>query len=273
MKNLYILIVVLIISLKSYAHKDILVTEKFGNIKIITKTGFYYEELNKTFMIGEYAKLLCNELKFKDTITIFFKHNYVEEMNSKFSIQKYKENKVRNFFITYESSKFDFIETLNIIEYIIKNNSKSMKCNLNNIVEKSQSELINNILSNKIYRPVLVKELTNSNNLSYYVQNGKYTFFYLKNDKEQVIFTTTEVYQFSSINSNIYIVFDTKKSFYCITMEDFLSLKKVNFDNENYYMPYSLNLVSENVINIILSKYQNEKKIISYNLATGLIGN
>lgn len=273
MNRYYLIIFVVFTSLQSFAHKDIVIQHKYGNVKIATKTGFYYEEINKTLIIGQYAQLLCEKLNFKDTITIFFKHNYIKNASSKFNIEKSKSKHGRRFFITYESSSFDFAETLNIVEYIILNKSKSLKCNLDKKSQNAPSNLITEVLSLKIYRPLIVEKLNSNNTLSYYVQNSKYSLFYLDNVKQNCILELKDVYQLSFINLNSSIVFDSNKSFYYLNKDNRGNLRRNDFNSKDFYMPFNVEQVSQNLIEIEMVKFQSEKEILTFNIETGLLSN
>lgn len=81
----YILIfgILLTISIKSFAHQDRYFTYKFDNVTVRFKTGFLYEEITNAKIIGQYASLLCKELKYEQPVLLDFIHDYGQSYNGK----------------------------------------------------------------------------------------------------------------------------------------------------------------------------------------------
>lgn len=253
-------------SFKNYAHKDIMIKKTYGNIKIVTVTGFHYEEINKTLIIGEYARLLSQKMGFKDTITIFFRHNYTENAISKCDIKKTVKGDKLSFYITYDKSNFDFVETLSILEYVIKHKAKSLNCDIKKIEHKKPSKRVNRILSNRIYRPSVVQELKVDNDISYYVENTKYHIYCLKSDIETVKLIADKLYQINLADKEYLIVFDTKDSFYYLNINNDWKSKNISFDCDGFYMPYVVKTYPNDTFSIELSKFQSDKKTIEFKL-------
>jgi hypothetical protein len=49
----------------------------FGNVKVRIKTGFHYEEIKKSWIIGELAYRSCQKLIYSKPVFIDFTHPYV----------------------------------------------------------------------------------------------------------------------------------------------------------------------------------------------------
>lgn len=272
MKNKHLIIILLLLSsFKNYAHKDLLVTKTIGNIKINISTGFHYEEINKTLIIGEYARLLSEKMNFKDTITIFFRHIYIGDSDSKCEVKRTDKVGRSSYFITYQKNDFDFTEALNIIDYIIKNKANSFECDVKKIENKKPSRLVKNILDNRVNRPSVVPELKIGNDISYYVKKGKYYIYDFSNGKEIVRLTTDHLFQISYVIDAFTIIFDSKNSFYFLKKNDDEKSKNISFNCEDYYMPYTVKSSSSNSFTIELSKLQGEKKILQYKFDGNII--
>lgn len=72
-------IILLFLSTICYAHKDKVIKENYGNVKIYMKTGFDYSEINKIMIIGKLSEKISNQLKYRDTIMIEYIHDYTKE--------------------------------------------------------------------------------------------------------------------------------------------------------------------------------------------------
>jgi hypothetical protein len=272
MKNKHLIILLLLLtSFNNYAHKDLLVTKTIGNIKINISTGFHYEEINKALIIGEYAKLLSEKMNFKDTITIFFRHIYIGDSDSKCEVKKTDKNDRSSYFVTYQKKDFDFKQTLNIVEYIIKNKANSFECDVKKIEHKKTSHFVKKILDNRINRPSFVPELKMGNDISYYVKKGKYYIYDFSNGKEIVRLTADDVFQISYVTDNFTIVFNNKNSFYFLNKNDIGKSKNILFNCEDYYVPYIIKCSLSNSFTIELSKLQGEKKILQYRFNGNII--
>jgi hypothetical protein len=267
MKKFKIIIIIIILaSLKSHAHRDVTVVKDYGNIQIIASSGFYYEELNKCLIAGRYINLLSKEVGFKDTITINFKHIYKKDNNPSITFKKYNNDK--NFLVIYEKSNFNIKKILNLIEYLLTNKlvlKDLSESDIEEIESKAPSAIVKSILSRKIYRSSEITSLKLNNTISYFIQDCKYHIYHLANKKEEVLGVFDDVYQINSVSPTSSIIFDTKNSFVYLNFNNKKSAKKGKHLNEdNLYMPYVVNTLSKDIISITLSEYLGREVVVLY---------
>ncbi|NJM80549.1 MAG: hypothetical protein HC854_14745 [Flavobacterium sp.] len=77
--NLFIILIFFISITYCNAHKDKVIQETYGNVKIYLKTGFDYSEINKIMIIGKLSEKISNQLKYRDTIMIEYIHDYTKQ--------------------------------------------------------------------------------------------------------------------------------------------------------------------------------------------------
>jgi hypothetical protein len=224
-------------------------TKDFGNVKVRIKTGFQYEEIKKSWIIGELAKKLCQRLNYKKPVFIDFNHYYVGDCEPDYFlsfdngsiIQTWDSDKPKPFLkensliIREVSRQFTPSITLKLLEYAIanegkiKSTQKSIEYNQNycqwkvktidtlqvkKIATGSSSDIVNKVLLTKVYRDEAGKD---KSDISYYFQNNKYYIFYNEYKvKDSVLLIVDNVYQFKSISFNENIIFDTDSSFYFV---------------------------------------------------------
>lgn len=137
MRNALFLTVIFI--LNSYvvrAHKDIVVYETYGNVKVLLKTSFQYSEIDKIKIIGKLSEKLCSKLLYQDTLLV----EYIHDCTNLYSKDVYKFDNDTNFEflggLRYESNlkknksgisirinanKINIEDILNLVEYAIIN--------------------------------------------------------------------------------------------------------------------------------------------------------
>ncbi|MGH2667190.1 hypothetical protein [Flavobacterium sp.] len=101
MKKTAIQLLFVLFTLSSYsAHKDKFIAATFGNVKTLTKTGFYgYGLTEKVKITGLLAQKLCLKLSYKDTIVIEFCHDYTSFYDKMIMVEN--GNSASNFLIGY----------------------------------------------------------------------------------------------------------------------------------------------------------------------------
>ncbi|MBS4065319.1 MAG: hypothetical protein KGZ74_12205 [Chitinophagaceae bacterium] len=255
MKN-YLIILFLSVCTKSFAHQDFSMIRHFNKVKVIIATGFYYEEINKAWIIGELASRLVTKLNYQDSIVIYLNHDYTANNISDYFISfdngsvKYpwhtdsisKRLTSNNMILIMEINRsFNPANTLKSVEYSIRNLS-SIKDNqkpLNykkgysqflimsidtaltrKVTEQEPSPILNQILKTRVYREG--SDLDDNYETSYYFENNKYYIFsrYVSVDdykvKDSVILCIDNIYQFENMRYYGTIVFDSDNSFYFV---------------------------------------------------------
>lgn len=264
MKQIIIILLNFILFNNAYAHKNITITQSFGNVEVIFLTGFYYEEINKALMIGQYAEKLSKAMNFDNQITLFFKHN-IEDYEEPYYILNNSETKKiipGEIFLDMKDREFNVLDILNLIEYSIANRNNINDLNALFLIEQNKnkkSKRIQTVVENKIYRPTIVNELNTLNNgVSYFYKNDNFHVFRKENGKEKILFNFQNIYQIAQIDEFSLLIFDTKKSFYY-----FSKIKQKNFskkheikDDQSQGLPYSVCKLSNNLISITFPKFK-----------------
>lgn len=168
-------------------------------------------------------------------------------------------------------NEFNVLEVLKLIEYSIEHIDELNKSSKNITLEKirnPKSEILKNILTNKIYRPATVPQLDiDVTAVSYYYQNDKFHIFRIENGIEVTLFSFENVYQVAGVDEYSLILFDSKGSFYFISSNRLKKPSpkiKIN-DAKDQILPYQVRLLSNNLISITfpeLRKENNERVFI-----------
>lgn len=229
----------------SYAHKDTSYAKMYDKTTSIFITGFLYEEINKGYIMGEYANMLAKELGYKDSLLLIFRHDYTRSYPHFMKIVK------SNDFISikYKKSDYSLLETLNLVEYaILTKKTDSLSDDfLKKIESKNPSELVKKVLSKRIYRPDEIEDLDNNSIYSYYAQDNKYYIFRNSAENKPII-VLDNIYLFYTLQNSSFIIFDSQLSFYYSS--SFKDNLQQNFvpGSESYYRPFVLNRLSWNII-------------------------
>ena len=250
----------------------------FGNVKVRIKTGFQYEEIKKSWIIGELANKLCRQLNYTKPVFIDFNHYYVGNCEPDYFlsfddgsiIETWDTEKPKLFLkenslvIREVSRQFTPSITLRLLEYAIANaekiklTQKTIEYNQNycqwkiktvdtlqvkKITTEKISEVVNKTLLTRVYRQEDEKV---KSDISYYFQNNKYHVFY--NDykvTDSVLLIVDNVYQLKSISFNETIIFDTDSSFYFVqgVNNPHSSKKKVIEKIYDNYHPFEISTV------------------------------
>ena len=259
-------------------HQDFWMTKDFGNVKVRIKTGFQYEEIKKSWIIGELANKLCQQLNYTKQVFIDFNHYYVGKCEPDYFlsfdngsiIQTWDTEKPKPFLkenslvIREVSRQFKPSITLRLLEYAIanadkiKSTQKTIEYNQNycqwkiktvdtlqvkRIVAGNISNVVNKILLTKVYRQ---EDEKSKSDISYYFQNNKYYIFYNEYKiKDSVLLTVDNIYQFKSISFNQNIVLDTDSSFYFLqgVNNPHSSKRKIIEKTYDNYRPFEISTV------------------------------
>jgi len=253
-----------------FAHKDVGFKYVFDNIKVTVFAPYHMELMNKPLIIGKYARLLTEKLKYKDTINLTFSQNSIESNNS---IKVYfldknenSENKGLNIYLSQKD--FDIKGVLNLIEYAclnikkINNNSKD----LNLLYNKAASQKINEILNIKVYRPNLITQIEQLNRFTYYYANNEFHIVAINpNGFEREIKAYPNIIDFRVLNNDILILLLDFSTLCVITGEMESNITKIT-NIDDFYRPYLFSLLSENKISIEYPYWQSglSKKLSLY---------
>lgn len=206
--------------------KSVTVKHTVGNVTISISCFSYREEINKGIIISEYIYELSKKYKYNDSIKIF-----LEMVPSNQTEYIFRDKK--NIFLHSKALKFDVLENLKLIEFAILNNKTNYKtANFNKILQASNSNQVNEVLSLSIERPNVFQQLENTSDYSYFFQNNQYKI-YNKKTKE-LLLSTSSIYLFSSITFSRPIIFINNHEFYYKNLDDNLMFKSFG-ENTNLY--------------------------------------
>lgn len=283
-----------------YGHEDFCITRDYGNVKVRVKSGFDFEEINKAFIIGQLSQALVKDLGYSKQVFLDFDHHYTgdcepdyfisfDDGNIKEPWEDYNKKdlfKGRAIVVRQVARTFDVVTTLKLLEYSVLNNDiiKSSQrqieynqnyCNwtINSIdtllidkqVSKDMSPLIAEIFKLKIERP----EKDFRNGVSYYWLEGKYYIFVRQDGQEdKVVLVLPRIYNLQRIESNITVVFDSDRAFYCVTADNQLvvSTHQEIVDASNHYRPYRVSKISEKELSIYFSSVRTGERTLVYSI-------
>lgn len=69
-------IIIFLFSFNCFAHKDKMVQELYGNVKIYMRTGFDYSDIVKIKIIGQLSEKLSEQLQYEEPILIEYIQDY-----------------------------------------------------------------------------------------------------------------------------------------------------------------------------------------------------
>lgn len=291
----YLFIIFVTLSLDNLsAHRDFWISRNYGNVKVRVTTGFFYEEINKAFIIGQLAEKLSKDLNYTKPIFLDFQHNYIDYCNpiyflsydkGKYEYKKGFSSKKRELLdkksivIRQIAQQFNVQYTLRILEYSIKNIStlKSLQkqirnrqyfanCKVNSIdstfinkaLQISNSIEINNILKQKIVKP----DDDLKNGISYYWQENKFYLFLRRQNKPDTILTSFEnIYFYRNIDATTAILFDSDSSFFYFNKYNLpiVSRRQIIENTNSIYEPYKIETIGGN--KLFISFWPNNNSI------------
>lgn len=281
----FLLLFICCLSIPAFAHRDFYVSRNYRNIKTSIKTGFLYEEINKTLIIGQLAEKLSKEFNYKDTILLHFDHHYTipEEVATDYFVSfNNDKNRIE---IKVHGNKYEVVPVLKLLEYAIRNTSTIQKQqktvhyekhynnidlmtisdkSIRKIIGEKDNELIKKIISHKIYRPDGIVKKEHPYGFTYYWQNNKFYLIEKTHYEEVPIIQLENIYTLYNMGLNM-VVFDTNKSFYHINAHYYkqpkLSRRLIIEDNHEYYRPYKVSDIGGDRITVQFDYYKENFEI------------
>jgi hypothetical protein len=240
----------------AHAHKDFIEFKTFGNVTVAFKTGFKYEEIQKSYIIGSLTEELSKKLGYKKQIYLYFDHSYTGYIAPKEFIFFGQWLSSKNQIVVKQVGlKFEVEKSLKLVEYAILNINEVKKNQslitfknafneertlsidttlINNVNKNPMSDTVREIFSHKVYRFG-----SENGEVSYFWQDGMFNVF-CKNGKseEMVVLKFESIYQFVTIGP-IAFIFDTNDTFYYVRDYALAVSKKHLIENsEDYYRIY-----------------------------------
>ncbi len=203
--------------------KSVTVKHTTKNVTVHISCFSYREEINNGIIIGEYVKELSQKYNYTDSIEIFLEMTPSKQTEYFFLPKK-------NIFLHAQSNKFNLLENLKLIEFAILNKKKiNGKIDFNKILKSSNSNQIDDVLMLLIERPKIVKQLENTSDFSYYIQNNQYHIY--KKTTKEILFKSPSVYLFKTIAYSRPLIFISNHEFYYKNLNG--DLKFMSFSDEN----------------------------------------
>ena len=234
-------------------HKEHREYSTYGNIKVIGRSAFAnYNEFNKFKIIGKLSQQLCQKLNYKDTIVLEFEHIYsnykpnliiVEKGNTEYISKLYRLEKIDSIYsvpnknigicIRQIAQKFDVVEVLKLLEYVIINHENLIfekhKVKLRDFDMKTTKTIKYLSINKKLIKSIiknsktseLVKEIINSDVLFFEFGNikGKWNNeeFIISNEYSSIKYK--DIFCLTELKDGI-LIFENKKSFIYFTNTD-----------------------------------------------------
>lgn len=264
----------------AFGHQDFWMTKEFGNVKVRIKTGFKYEEIKKSWIIGELANRLCKELRYTKPVFIDFSHYYISHCEPDYFLsfdngavkEKWASNMSKPFLkqpglvIREVSKEFSPSTTLMLLEYAIKhvvqikNEQKTISYNdhynnwelktidtlrIKSIAAGSASEIVKKVLSTRVNN-------AGAKELSYYFKDNKYHIFH--NDHDTTLLVVNNIYQWADLSNDKAIIFNSDTSFYYVNIysdEKITVSAQMNIRNTyDNFRPYEINMIGSYKVGI-----------------------
>lgn len=266
------LLILLLFSINSFAHKDKFFKENYGNVKVYMRTGFNYSDLDKIKIIGKLSEKLSKNLNYKDTIFIEYIQDYtnlykddlylLEYNNSNFKLINGLEEpnslKTNNngLSVRIYADQIKILDILKLVEYLVINKEetnnhltqKRIRLNdfegyqlLGNLIyEATDNKLIEKIISKEsslikklIDEKFIVKSEENYG-IEIYWKNDKFIFEYkLFNEDQYQLHELKDYYYFVPVNINEILVFKDESSFYFINGDKEKNIRLNKIKNGN----------------------------------------
>lgn len=252
----------------SYAHKNKVISEDYGNVKVLFTTGHYFQEINKGLIIGKYSEMLSKELGYNSQITLWFKHSFSDSDIHNYEVthdRKDDPSKSKEIFIKMEDDSYDVCDILGLLEYSILNVNSIGSWDGNKIIDNlsTSSKTLKEVLNNKVYKPQEVTELNNlSQNSRYYFKDDKFHFFRINDGNEEIILSLDDIFQLSDKGEYSYLLFDSINSFYFIPIDRRKSVsEKIEIkDAKDQYMPYRVSEISNQLTSVTFTQFRSNKR-------------
>lgn len=253
-------------------HKEHREYSTYGNIKVIGRSAFAnYNEFNKFKIIGKLSQQLCQKLNYKDTIVFEFEHIYsnykpkliiVEKGNTEYISKLYRLEKIDSIYsvpnknigicIRQIAQKFDVVEVLKLLEYVIINHENLIfekhKVKLRDFDMKTTKTIKYLSINKKLIKSIiknsktseLVKEIINSDVLFFEFGNikGKWNNEEFIISNEILSIKYNDIFCVTELKDGI-LIFENNKSFIYFTNTE-KQFKKFNTKTKlNYSYYYS----------------------------------
>lgn len=294
-KQTFLLIALLTLTFgTTFAHQDFWIKRDFGNVKIRIATGFDYEEIKKTLIIGQLAENLSKQMNYKDQLFLDFSHNYVEKCKLKYfisfdkgSIQSSSPDnwdeplfKSEVIILRQVGKTFDINSTLKLLEYSITNVSElssiqdtvsyeNSYCNwetlltidtslIMNELKNPNSPLLNSVLKIKVDRP---EEEFKYGTSYYWKENEFHIYFRDYNKSDTAILTLKNIYQFVRIDNYYTVIFDSDSSFYQVNQytQTKISKRQIIKNTNDYFEPFKIEGIGGDKISIYFWYYTKQQ--------------
>ena len=272
LKKISYILVFFLTTLTYGFHKEHREYSTYGNIKVIGRSAFAnYNEFNKFKIIGKLSQQLCQKLNYKDTIVLEFEHIYsnykpkliiVEKGNTEYISKLYRLEKIDSIYsvpnknigicIRQIAQKFDVVEVLKLLEYVIINHENLIfekhKVKLRDFDMKTTKTIKYLSINKKLIKSIiknsktseLVKEIINSDVLFFEFGNikGKWNNEEFIISNEILSIKYNDIFCVTELKDGI-LIFENNKSFIYFTNTE-KQFKKFNTKTKlNYSYYYS----------------------------------
>lgn len=273
MKYTLLLIICFLYNAPSFAHKDKIIRNNYGNIKTYLRTGFDYSEIFKMEIIGKLSNDLALKLNYKDTLLIEYVHDYTkfydrdiysfENNNTNYKFLGGLENHVKTttngkgISVRIYAKNVAVEKVLKLVEFSILNRKKLHTLLVSQHIKSNYPEeayfldpipvnLIPDDLfmfitsaKSELITEAMTKRIAIYQQTQYgieiYWQGNKFIFEYKNIDTPpDFLFDTKDFYYFKEVDLNTMLVFIDGKSFYYLSGGEKTDEKPFELDNESF---------------------------------------
>lgn len=264
----------ILFSINCYSHKNRVVAENYGNVKVYMRTGFDYSDIYKTKIVGQLAEKLSNRLQYKDTVFIEYIQDYAKEYSDDLYLLEYNNSNFKiiggiksdyktpsnghGLSIRIYTDRIDIVNVLKLIEFTINNREKtnsfltkkSIEYNVYEYREllgpltslATNDEVINQIfasdseLINEFIKEKILIAGQENYGIEIYWQNDKFIFEYnhIWSDEQEFVFELKDYFYHLYVNANEILIFVDKNSFYFLNGTSSLEKELIKIENESH---------------------------------------
>lgn len=274
MKKYSFIIVLILFCTLSYPHEDKFVEKYYGNVKVETFTDNYVEEMNKTLVIAQYAEILAKKYSYSNMIFLYFSEDQLNKASINAWLPREGDNSdnIDGINIMFKMSEFDIKGCLNIIEASLRNKNKleKLKNKFSIVYLKTPSEIVENVLKTKIYRPNVVKELERPEPFSYYYQNNYCYIIEKKGEVEKELLIIDRIVDFCVLKNDLAIIFTKTDEIKVIDSKSEIKTIKIE-EVDKFYRPYKVNMLGNNKISFEFSNRSGKgNRVMMYFIDKGI---
>lgn len=262
MKYLIILTIFFIVS-PIYGHKNVSVFKKIRNVEVTSFTSSFNEKTYRPLILAEYVSFLSKKHNFKNKIVIVFNESDITVDSTLCYFSKNKKFRKRELNIIFNKNDIDISKSINLIDHLIKNLSR-FPLNNSEIINVYNSENINEVLTNKVYRPNDIDELNTDLFINYFFKENKFHFYEKNDNTETILFSFSNLYMFNVYNSLHLVVFNNENEISYIHDINKKVIDKFSIDIKAPFLYCKINYLENKILTFDIMNNKFEENVVCY---------